>query len=192
MTTGNEEDFELHPALAADCAVVGDLPLCRVLLMGDRNYPWLILVPRACYVLKVELLKIPIFGSLARPAGMIPVDRDGGGAALRALMKEGARAAGEGRQIVIFPEGTRAEPGVFPPLQPGIAALAAATKLPVVPVVTDSGDFWGRRAFRKQPGTIRLVILPPLPAGMARGALMAQLEAAIQAGMTALRPDGRG
>ncbi|MCG3171002.1 MAG: hypothetical protein CALGDGBN_02574 [Pseudomonadales bacterium] len=46
MTTGNEEDFELHPALAADCAVVGDLPLCRVLLMGDRNYPWLILVPR--------------------------------------------------------------------------------------------------------------------------------------------------
>ena len=57
---------------------------------------WLTLVPRACYVLKVELLKIPIFGSLVRPAGMIPVDRDGGGAALRALMKEGARAAGEG------------------------------------------------------------------------------------------------
>lgn len=153
---------------------------------------WLTLVPRACYVLKVELLKIPVFGSLVRPAGMIPVDRDGGGAALRALMKEGARAAGEGRQIVIFPEGTRAEPGVFPPLQPGIAALAAATKLPVAPVVTDSGDFWGRRAFRKRPGTIRLVILPPLPAGLGRGVLMERLEAEFQAGLAALRPGGSG
>ena len=151
---------------------------------------WMTLVPRACYVLKVELLKIPVFGSLVRPAGMIPVDRDGGGTALRALMKEGARAAGEARQIVIFPEGTRAEPGVFPALQPGIAALAVATRLPVVPVVTDSGDFWGRRAFRKRPGTIRLVILPPLPTGLGRGALMEQLETTMQAGMATLRPDG--
>ena len=91
---------------------------------------------------------------------------------------------------MIFPEGTRAEPGVFPALQPGIAALAVATRLPVVPVVTDSGDFWGRRAFRKRPGTIRLVILPPLPTGLGRGVLMEELETTMQAGMAALRPDG--
>jgi len=78
----------------------------------------------------------------------------------------------------------------MPPLQPGVAALAAATRLPVTPVVTDSGDFWGRRAFRKRPGTIRLVVLPPLPTGLARAALMDELESALRTGMARLRPDG--
>lgn len=39
-------NFELHPQLAADTVWVGDLPLCRLLLMKDRQYPWTILVPR--------------------------------------------------------------------------------------------------------------------------------------------------
>jgi len=151
---------------------------------------WLTILPRVAYVLKTELLRIPIFGSLVRPAGMIPVDRDGGSTALRSLMRDGAAAARDGRQIVIFPEGTRAEPGRMPPLQPGVAALAAATKLPVTPVVTDSGDYWGRRAFRKRPGTIRLVVLPPLPTGLARTVLMDDLETALRTGMARLRPDG--
>ena len=71
---------------------------------------WLTLVPRCCYVLKQELLRIPLFGPLMPLAGMIAVDRDGGAAALRGLLREGERAVREGRQIVIFPEGTRAEP----------------------------------------------------------------------------------
>jgi len=151
---------------------------------------WLLLVPRASYVMKQELTRIPIFGGMVRPAGMIPVDRDGGGAAMRALMRAGADAAKAGRQIIIFPEGTRMDPGRDVELQPGIAALAAATRLPVIPVVTDSGSYWGRRAFRKRPGTIRIVILPPLPAGLPRGALMDGLEDAMRAGMAALRPGG--
>jgi len=151
---------------------------------------WLLLVPRPSYVMKQELTRIPIFGGMVRPAGMIPVDRDGGGAAMRALMRAGADAAKAGRQIIIFPEGTRMDPGRDVELQPGIAALAAATRLPVIPVVTDSGSYWGRRAFRKRPGTIRIVILPPLPAGLARGALMEGLGDAMRTGMAALRPGG--
>jgi len=151
---------------------------------------WLLLVPRPSYVMKQELTRIPIFGGMVRPAGMIPVDRDGGGAAMRALMRAGADAAKAGRQIIIFPEGTRMDPGRDVELQPGIAALAAATRLPVIPVVTDSGSYWGRRAFRKRPGTIRIVILPPLPAGLARGALMDGLGDAMRTGMAALRPGG--
>jgi 1-acyl-sn-glycerol-3-phosphate acyltransferase len=83
--------------------------------------------------------------------------------------------------MVIFPEGTRTAPGTRVPYQPGVAALAAATGLPVIPVATDSGLVWGRRSFRKHPGTIAIAVLPPLPARMRRDALMARLEAEIEA-----------
>ena len=141
---------------------------------------WLTLVPRCCYVLKQELLRIPLMGRLMMLAGMIAVDRGGGSATIRTLMREGDRAVREARQIVIFPEGTRSETGTLLPLQPGVAALAARTRLPVIPVVTDSGLYWGRRAFRKRPGTIHIRILEPIPAGLGREELMRRLEIALR------------
>ena len=144
------------------------------------TFVWLTLVPRCCYVLKRELLRIPLFGPLMPLTGMIAVDRGGGASALRGLMREGERATREGRQIVIFPEGTRAGPGTMLPLQPGVAALAAQTHLPVIPVVTDSGRCWGRRAFQKRPGTIHVRVLKPIPTGIGRNQLMQRLEVALQ------------
>jgi 1-acyl-sn-glycerol-3-phosphate acyltransferase len=144
------------------------------------TFVWLTLVPRCCYVLKRELLRIPLFGPLMPLTGMIAVDRGGGASALRGLMREGERATREGRQIVIFPEGTRAGPSTMLPLQPGVAALAVQTHLPVVPVVTDSGRCWGRRAFQKRPGTIHVRVLKPIPTGIGRKQLMQRLEAALQ------------
>jgi 1-acyl-sn-glycerol-3-phosphate acyltransferase len=141
---------------------------------------WLRLLPDAVYVLKRELLHIPLYGWLARKAGMIAVDRAGGASAMRHLLKAGKAAAEAGRQIVIFPEGTRVAPGVRVPYQPGVLALAAATGLPVVPVATDSGRYWGRRSFRKCPGTITVAVLPPVPADLRRDALMERLEAEIE------------
>jgi len=85
----------------------------------------------------------------------------------------------ERRQIVIFPEGTRAGIGAMLPLQPGVAALAARTRLPVIPVLTDSGRCWGRRAFQKRPGTIHVRILRPLPADLKRDQLMRCLRDAL-------------
>ena len=141
---------------------------------------WLVLVPRCCYVLKQELLRIPLFGPLVQSTGMIAVDRSGGASAMRGLMREAERAVREDRQIVIFPEGTRAEAGSLLPLQPGVAALAARTGLPVTPVVTDSGFCWGRRAFRKRPGTIHIHVLEPIPTGFRRDELMRRLESALR------------
>ncbi|MBL6455741.1 1-acyl-sn-glycerol-3-phosphate acyltransferase [Belnapia sp. T6] len=141
---------------------------------------WLLLLPRCAYVLKRELLRIPFYGFLVAKAGMIPVDRSAGGVAMRQLLKAGRAAAEAGRQLVIFPEGTRTAPREKVPYQPGIAALAGATGLPVIPVATDSGVHWGRRAFRKRPGTITVSILPPLPAGLPRAVLMQQLETVIE------------
>jgi 1-acyl-sn-glycerol-3-phosphate acyltransferase len=140
------------------------------------TFVWLTLLPRCCYVLKQELLRIPLFGQLVAGSGMIAVNRAAGGAALRRLLRDGDRAVREQRQIVIFPEGTRTPPGAVGSLQPGVAALAARTGLPVIPVATDSGRCWGRRAFRKLPGTIRIEIGEPIPAAIGRHELMRLLH----------------
>ena len=144
---------------------------------------WAVLAPRFAYVLKRELLRIPLFGALLRRSGMIAIDRRAGAAALRTLLREADRARQEGRQVVIFPEGTRVPPGGRVALQPGVAALAARMAIPVIPVVTDSGEHWGRRAFRKRPGVIRVVLLPPLPAGLKREELLARLSCAFAGGV---------
>jgi 1-acyl-sn-glycerol-3-phosphate acyltransferase len=140
------------------------------------TFVWLTLVPRCCYVFKDELRRIPLFGALVSASGMIAVDRNAGAAAIRAMLRQADRAVRERRQIVIFPEGTRSEPGSPGTLQSGIAALASRTGLPVIPVSTDSGRYWGRRAFRKQAGTIRIMIGQPIPARTERKALMRALE----------------
>ena len=137
---------------------------------------WLRIVPRAAYVFKAELARVPLFGPLLVPAGQIPVDRGASFSAVRSLLRGADRAKADGRQIVIFPEGTRVAPGIEAELRPGIAALAARTGLPVIPVATDSGLLWGRRAFRKRPGVIHVVIGPPIPAGLSQAVLLATLR----------------
>lgn len=141
---------------------------------------WLALLPRPAYVLKQTLLWIPLYGWYARAAGMIAIDRAAGPAAIRHLMRAGEAALAEGRQIVIFPEGTRTLPGERRPYQPGIAALYARAGLPIIPVATDSGRCWGRRAFHKHPGTITVAVLPPIPPGLGREVMLERLEAAIE------------
>jgi 1-acyl-sn-glycerol-3-phosphate acyltransferase len=147
---------------------------------------WLMLVPRACYVVKRELLRVPVFGPACKLTGMIMVDRGAGGAAIRSLLREADRAVAERRQIVIFPEGTRVPPGAMLPLQPGVAALASRTGLPLIPVATDSGYCWGRRAFRKRPGVIHIAVGAAIPAGLRREELMQRLEQAIAEGQAAI------
>jgi len=137
---------------------------------------WMTLVDAPSYVVKRELTWIPLFGPLLRPAGMIPVNRAAGAAALRALLAATQAARDAGRQIVIFPEGTRVAPGARVKLQPGIAAIATRLALPVIPVATDSGVFWARRAFMKYPGTIHIAIGPPIPAGTQKAPLLAAIE----------------
>lgn len=141
---------------------------------------WLTLDPLPAYVLKRELLWIPIYGWFAARAGMIPVDRKGGGPALRRMLRAAQRAVAEGRKIVIFPEGTRTAPGEARPWQPGVAALAGLG-VPLVPVATDSGAFWGRRSFVKRPGELTLAVLPAEPPGQPRAAMLRRAQAAVEA-----------
>jgi len=93
---------------------------------------------------------------------------------------------------VIFPEGTRTAPGTRQPYQPGVAALYRQLGLPLVPVAVNSGVFWGRRHFAKRPGRITLEILPPIPPGDDRRAVMAELEECIETASARLVAEARG
>jgi 1-acyl-sn-glycerol-3-phosphate acyltransferase len=136
---------------------------------------WMNLVPRPAYVMKKELTRIPLVGPMLLLSGMIPLDRGAGAQALRTLLRDTGRAVADRRQIVIFPEGTRVLEGSSATLQPGIAALASQLDVPVVPVATDSGRCWSKRAFVKRPGVIHIDIGSPLPGGLKRAALLAAI-----------------
>lgn len=140
------------------------------------------------YVMKKELMSIPVYGWLAKKQGMIAVDRRGGASALRTMLRDAAAAIAEGRQIIIFPQGTRVSPGASAPYQPGVAALYGKLGCPVVPVALNSGYYWPRRSFVKRPGMIVLEVLEPIAPGLAKPAFMAELERRIEAGTRRLEP----
>lgn len=136
------------------------------------GFIWMTLVPRPAYVIKQELTRIPFIGPMLLLSGMVPVERAAGAKALRALMKAAQEHFDEGRQIIIFPEGTRTHPGERAPLQPGVVALAKQAAVPVIPVATNSGLHWPRRGWLMQPGEIRIAIGDALPANAGRSSLI--------------------
>jgi 1-acyl-sn-glycerol-3-phosphate acyltransferase len=131
-------------------------------------------------VIKRELGWVPFYGWYALKSGMIPVDRDGGGKALRRMVAACQEALAQGRPIQIFPEGTRSAVGAPVRYQAGVAALYSALGVPLVPVAVNSGLFWGRRAFLKRPGRIIVEILPAIAPGGERRAVLAELEVRIE------------
>ncbi len=119
----------------------------------------------AATVLKRELLRIPFFGWSLRLCDPIAIDRDDPGAALKAVVREGTLKIGEGRRVVIFPEGTRTFPGdENPDYSVGGAMLACHAKALVLPVAINSGDCWPRGTLIKKPGLVRVVIGKPIDA----------------------------
>ena len=130
-------------------------------------------------VLKQELIRIPFIGWYMLRSGMVSIDRAAGAAAMRKTMRATKAALASGRHVVIFPEGTRAPPGVVLPFRPGIAALYLHCQVPVIPVAIDSGWFWGKNRLLKRPGHVTVRFLPPLPAGLGKDEMMGRLHADI-------------
>ena len=135
-----------------------------------------LLVDDPAVILKRELILIPLWGWYAAKARMIAVHRGGRSKAIASIIAGARRTAAEGRPIAIFPQGTRTAAGSFRPYRVGVAALYEALDLPVVPMALNSGVFWPRRKFVKQPGTITVEFLPPIPPGMDRDAFLKRLE----------------
>lgn len=139
----------------------------------------LLLLKEPAVVLKRQLADLPGWGFVARRYGVIPVDREGGAAALRRMLKAAKAAAAQGRPVLIFPEGTRVHPGEQPPLQPGFAGLYSSLGLPVVPIALDSGRLWPRRSFVKRPGIVTVRFEPEVPPGLKRPEVEARVREAI-------------
>ncbi len=137
------------------------------------------LLPDPAMVFKEELTRVPIYGWWALRTDSIPVDRAGGARAIRALTKAARARIAEGRQLVVFPEGTRLPEGERGTLQPGVAAIYAATGAPCTTAVHDSGRYWrfpGRLSSLKRPGVITVRFDPPIEAGLHRHAFVAELS----------------
>jgi 1-acyl-sn-glycerol-3-phosphate acyltransferase len=131
-------------------------------------------------VMKRELADIPLFGTLTRRYGVVPVERSAGAKALREMVAAGKQAVEAGRSVIIYPEGTRVRAGTAPPLRPGFAGLYRALGLPVVPVAIDSGRLWGR-GLTHRSGTITFKVGETLPPGLKRDEIEARVHAAINA-----------
>lgn len=144
-----------------------------------------LLLDTPAVVLKRELADIPLWGWVVQRYGVIPVDRSGGAAALRRMMRAAEAAMAEGRPILIYPEGTRAPVGTAPPLQPGFAGLYRALGLSIVPVAVNSGRLWPPRRFVKRPGMVTFRFADPVPPGLNRG----EMEAAVRGAINALEPE---
>jgi 1-acyl-sn-glycerol-3-phosphate acyltransferase len=151
------------------------------------QFVWL---PDSCWVMKKELMWIPFFGWYSAKTQMIVVDREGGSAALKKMVKQALVRFADNRQLVIFPEGTRGEPGVAGDYKPGVAALYRELGVPCAPVATNSGVHWPAHGFLRRPGTIVFEFLEPIPPGLKRATFMETLKTQIETASDALLAEG--
>ncbi len=132
------------------------------------------------FVFKKELSHIPFFGWAFRRYGSVPVDRGGGSRAMKNMLENVKKVLHTGLSVIIFPEGTRTQPGKSAPYKAGIAFLYQNTDCPVVPVATNTGFFWKKNSFLRHPGKIIFEFMPPMPRGLDKKAFMAELKNRIE------------
>ena len=144
------------------------------------------------FILKRELMFIPFFGWYIVKGAMIPVRRgQTGREALAELSAKAKEALAAGRQLVIFPEGTRRPPGAPPDYKSGAAHLYSATGATCVPIALNSGLYWARRALTRRPGTITVEILDPIAPGMRPKVFLVELRKRIEEASARLLEEGR-
>jgi 1-acyl-sn-glycerol-3-phosphate acyltransferase len=145
------------------------------------------------YILKRELTFIPLFGWFLLKAQMIPVDRTAGTRSLIKMTKLARQRIheGQGRQLIIFPEGTRRPVGAEPSYKSGVAQIYVECGVACVPVALNSGLFWPRRTLRRYPGTLIVEFLAPVPPGLSRRDFLATIEDRIETATAKLVEEGR-
>jgi 1-acyl-sn-glycerol-3-phosphate acyltransferase len=142
-------------------------------------------------VMKAELGWIPLYGWFSHKFQHIFVKRSRGPGALKQMIRDARARAAQGRQIVIFPEGTRRPPGAVPDYKPGFLALYEGLGLPCVPLALNSGLFWPRRSVMRYPGTIVIEVLEPVPAGLPRAQVRTLIQEKIETACARLLAEAR-
>jgi 1-acyl-sn-glycerol-3-phosphate acyltransferase len=144
------------------------------------------IVPRACFVLKAELARIPFFGEIIKRLKMIAINRKDGLRVISVMSKQAADRLQERFNVMIFPEGTRMSSGQFGKLHAGVYAIYKESGAKVVPVALNSGKVWPRRVFTKYPGCIKVKFMPYIAPGLGKAEFMSLLEEKIKSGTTSL------
>jgi 1-acyl-sn-glycerol-3-phosphate acyltransferase len=158
--------------------------------MLDTVAPSLFL-EKPVFVFKKELGDAPVMGAYLKK-NQIGVDRSGHAKALKDMLRGAREAVAKGRQVVIFPEGTRQELDAPPDYKPGIAAMYKDLGLPVTPVALNTGLIWKPKGLIRSSGDVTFRVLPPIPPGLPREEFMRRLENAIETeGQNLLPPDKR-
>lgn len=139
-----------------------------------------VILKSPAYILKKELLYIPLFGWNLSLSGCVPIDRSSGAKAMRSILNGSIKRLSQNRPVVIFPEGTRTPPGASPKYNPGVGLLYEKCGVPVIPAALNSGCFWRKRSFMKNSGTIVVEFLPALPQGMPPREFIAELQNRIE------------
>lgn len=170
-----------------EIAGLENIPSSPSIILAKHQSAWETLAfqaifPTQVYLLKRELLWIPIFGWGLAMSSPIAIDRSAGRDALKKLVAHGKDRLAKGLWIVIFPEGTRKAPGERGKYNIGGAWLATHTQTQVVPVAHNAGKFWAKNSFIKKPGVIQIHIGKPIDtAGLKADALNSQVENWIEA-----------
>lgn len=149
------------------------------------------LLDQPVYVLKRELLLLPLFGWYLSRLRSIAIDRKAGSTALKTMLMQAKANLQAGRSVVIFPEGTRTRVGAESVYHPGVASLYSQLGHAVVPVALNSGLYWSRRAFFQKPGTIFISFLPPIAPGLRPRDFMNRLSSVIETESAKLVEEGK-
>ena len=163
----------------------GALVASKHMSMWETLAFWEIL-PDPAIILKKSLVYMPFFGWFAVKLGNISIDRDGGGKALKGMLRDAAKRGSENRQVLIFPKGTRVRPGEAPEFKPGIAGLYKSMNKPCIPVALNSGVHLETYCGLRKPGLIVVEFLEPIAPGLDKASFMNELHTRINQATDAL------
>lgn len=178
--------------LAAICKLhvefrgVENIPKGGIVVAAKHQSIWetfalLVFFPDFAFILKRELVLIPLFGWYLARSKQIAIDRSDGRTALTQATESARRLLADGREVLIFPEGTRRPVGSAPLYKFGVAHIYAQCGVPCLPVALNSGLFWARRSFRRRPGRVLVEFLAPIAPGLAKEEFFAQLQERLEA-----------
>lgn len=183
-------------SLRITCEVKGweNVPKSPAVIMSKHQSAWETIFiesrfPPQCWIVKKELLWLPFVGWGLMAIRCIAIDRSSGKTAREQIVEQGAQRLAEGLWVTVFPEGTRVAPGKRGRYGIGGALLATRTGTPILPIAHNAGEVWGRYAFRKKPGVVKVVI-GPLIATQGRDvvAVNSEVEEWIEGQMRVLSP----
>lgn len=177
--------------------VRGTPPVDEVVVAGKhQSFLDIILIfsamPAGKFIMKKQILYTPIIGQYGMRIGCVAVDRGKRTQAIKKMVRDVEAGAAHPGQLIIYPQGTRIEPGVVAPYKVGTGVLYKELGQDCVPVATNVGLFWPRSGIMRYPGTAVVEFLPRIPAGLEMAAFMERLEREIEAASDLLLVEGGG